>query len=285
MTGAPRVVACLSAWNAAAFIRPVLDSLAAQTYPNLEVLISVDVCEDGTADICETFAAAHPNARVIRQPARLGWVGNSNALLRAVTDEPGIDYLFFAFHDDPLRPDYAAKLVAALERNPAAVLAFSDVDSNIGPFSYRELDGVSDRFERARQILLQRGPWWVPNRGLLRASTVATLGGMRRHWAGEFSADWPWLLRLALAGEFVRVPEVLLSKNFRPAGLSSTWRKGMWNRIAVQLECLRVVQAAGFPPAQALRLLGERCLLGLKEERWRLQVRRRAGACDPYALR
>jgi glycosyl transferase family 2 len=80
----PKVVACVPAWNAATFIGPVLDSIAAQTYANLDVLISVDACADGTAELCEAFAATHPNVAVIRQPSHLGWVGNCTALIGAV---------------------------------------------------------------------------------------------------------------------------------------------------------------------------------------------------------
>src|ERR1700678_315944 len=124
----PRVVACLPAWQAADFIGPVLESLASQTYPNVEVLISVDLCSDDTAEICDRFAMAHPNARVIRQPERLGWIANTNALLRAADG----DYVFFAFHDDPLEPTYVARLVEVLERNADAVLAFSDFYTHAG---------------------------------------------------------------------------------------------------------------------------------------------------------
>ena len=266
----PRVVACMPAWNAAGFIAPVLDSLAAQTYRNLQILISVDTCADGTAELCEAFAAGHAHVRVLRQPARLGWIGNSNALLAAAEG----DCAFFAFHDDPLRPTYVARLVEALETHPDAVLAFCDIESNIGPFSYRELDGVTDRYERARRILLQLGPWWVPNRGLFRLPAARQLGGVQRHLAGEYGADWPWLLRLALLGMFVRVPQSLLHKTFRPESLSATWRKGLWRRLALRLACLSVIRQAGFPWRQTVELHRARLWLWLMEEWWQLARRR-----------
>ncbi len=249
-TPSPHVVACMPAWNAAAFIEPVLTSLAAQTYPALSVLISVDVCNDGTAEICEAFADRHPGARVVRQTERLGWVGNSNALLRMADGE----FLFFAFHDDPLHPDYVSRLVEALQRSPDAGLAFSDVDSNLGPYSYDLLDGVNDAYERAYRILCGGGPWWVPNRGLIRTSVARAAGGLRRHRAGEFSADWPWLLRLAILGAFVRVPEPLLVKHFRPTGLSTSWNYGIRRRIAVQLDLLQVIRSSTLSPGQKIRL-------------------------------
>lgn len=258
----PRVTACMPAWNAAAFVGPVLASLAVQTYENLDVLISVDACDDGTGELCEAFAATHPRVRVVHQEARLGWIGNANALLQAVETE----FLFFAFHDDPLAPDYVERLVDALERNPRAVLAFCDIDSNVGPFRYDTLDGIDDRCERARRILLQQGPWWVPNRGLIRATAVKTLGGMRQHRAGESSADLPWLLRLALLGAFVRVPERLIFKTFRPGGLSASWRNDTRRRLALQRACLEVIRGAGFTPWQTSRLCAEAALLTLRHE-------------------
>jgi GT2 family glycosyltransferase len=254
---AARVVACLPAWNAMQFIGPVLDSLAQQTYTDLEILISVDVCDDGTAEYCACFAERHANVRLIRQTRRLGWVGNANALLREARGE----FAFFAFHDDPLQPDYVARLVEALEDNPQAVLAFSDLATSNGPSVYDVLDGVSQRFERCRRIFHEFGPWWVPNHGLMRMRAVNALGGMRRSLAGEYGADLPWLLRLATLGPFVHVPQTLLFKEFRRTSLSASWRHDRWNRTALKLACMRVIREARFTPVQELFLYVE--MLGI----------------------
>jgi GT2 family glycosyltransferase len=209
--------------------------------------------------MCEAFAAMHPNVRVIRQPVRLGWLGNANALLRAAEG----DYAFFAFHDDPLRPTYVEKLVAKLEENPQAVVAFSDFMTNKGPRSYVLLDDASGRFERCRKIFHAMGAWWSPNRGLMRMSAVKKLGGMRRNLAGEYAADLPWLLRLATLGEFVRVPEMLLHKNLHEKSLSASWRDNFWNNAAVKLACIRIIREAHFTPAQEFYLYGESLLMTL----------------------
>lgn len=265
----PRVVALLPARNAEAFIGPTLSSLAAQTYPGLEVLISDDASTDRTPALCAAFAATTPRVQYLAQPKRLGWIGNVNALLHAADG----DYVFFALHDDPLEPTYVERLVAALETHPRAVLAFADVEAVGRRWTYTRLEGVSDRFERARWILTRDGPWWAPYRGLFRPGVARQIGGMRRHPAGEFMADWPWLLRLSLLGEFVRVPEPLVHKVWLESGLSRRWRHSPWQKLGVMLACMGVVRRAGFTWSEELRLHRTVLLAPLKRRWWTLRGR------------
>lgn len=270
----PKVVACVPAWNAASFIGAVLESLAAQTYANLDVLISVDACDDGTAEVCAAFAAAHPNVTVLRQASRVGWVGNCTALIAAATG----DYLFFALHDDPVLPVYVSRLVEAIERHPGAVIAFSDMYSDRGIESYDQLTGVADSFERARRLLRPEGAWWCPFRGLMRGEVAKRLGGPRRHLGGEYGADWPWLIALALQGEFVRVPEPLVRKNRRPDGLNAKLidSTSVAKRIGVSLACLREVRRARMSYRDSLRLHAVR-LAALAREEWWIAERKLPG--------
>jgi glycosyltransferase involved in cell wall biosynthesis len=244
----PGVVACLPAWNAEKFIEETLGSLAAQTYGNLHVLVSVDLSTDATAEICRRFAARDPRFEVIVQTERLGWVGNVNALLGKADRE----LCFFAFHDDLLHPNYVSALAAALVANPKAVLSFSDIetsylDGRVEPGSFPALDDISDTVERTRRIVARVGDWWAPHRGLFRTEVGKRIGGLRRHLAGEFSADWPWLVRLSLCGEFVRVPQNLCRKRYMKDSLSLKWKRSRWESLAVNVSCIREVLRADAP--------------------------------------
>jgi glycosyltransferase involved in cell wall biosynthesis len=266
----PRAVACMPTWNSEPFIRETLESLVAQTYANLEILICDDASTDGTAAICEQFSATHSRIRFTRQAVRRGWIGNVNSLLEKAQG----DYFFFAFHDDPLKPTYVARLVETLEHNPRAVLAFSDVELNGETRCYCELEGIAERLERAKRMLRRTGYWWIPNRGLFRANAARQVGGLRRHLAGEFSADWPWLLRLALLGEFVRVPEPLTRKVLRKESLSNTWSGSTWQRIGASLACMREVRCARIPISEELLMHWELPLYWAKRKWWQLNLPR-----------
>lgn len=255
-TRTPSVVALVPTWKAAGFIDQTLDALAAQSWRNFRILISDDASPDETAAICERRAARDPRVRVIRQSVNLGWVRNANALLA----EARGDYLCFAFQDDLPATRYVERCVAALEADAEAVLAFSDItlvhqDGRRETRVYDRVDGEIDRRERARRIALQRGDWWIPNRGVFRAPAASAIGGLRRHGAGEFSADWPWLLEMSLLGRFTRVPEILCTKIYQARSLSRTWSFDLRSWSAVTLSAARGVARAAIPASDKARLL------------------------------
>jgi glycosyltransferase involved in cell wall biosynthesis len=252
----PTIVACVPAWNAENFIERTLGSLAGQSYRNFRVLISVDQSTDATTEICARFAAKDKRFEVLSQTRRLGWIGNVNALLQCADS----DYCVFAFHDDVLEPSFLSELAAALQTNPTAVLAYSDMDisyldGSLKKVTYCALDNVSDPAGRAQSIFRREGEWYVPHRGLFRTCIGKKIGGLRKHLAGEFSADQPWLIHLSLYGEFVRVPKVLCHKHFMKDSLSLKWRSSFWHMRALGLACATEVLRARVPLSLRLRVL------------------------------
>lgn len=240
MTTSPKVTALVPAYQSAEFIRPTLDSLAAQTCPDFTVIISVDRCDDETYPICTDYAARDSRFRVFRHDSRLGYVGNCNFLL----GQAHADYVLFAFHDDILAPDYVEKLVRLLDSRPDAVMAYSDlslthVDGSCEQIDFNGLDGMDDPVRRGRAMLQPVRDWWVPNRGVFRRRDACRIGGLKTHGAGEFSADWPWLFHMSLLGSFVRCPEVLCFKYYKTGSLSRSWEFSKRQHYEVALSCLR----------------------------------------------
>ena len=262
--GGPSVTALLPAYNAAAFIDETLQSLAAQTYPNFRVLISVDASDDDTAERCERFARGDARFAVVRQAQRRGWVGNGQDLLRRAESE----LCFFISHDDVVEPEFVECLVTALSAQPTAVLAYCDVDVSWPDGSrairqYPEIDSVAERLERVRIVLSRAGNWFAAYRGMFRTSAVRqgsrdTRGcgcPLRRNLAGEFAADWPFLLHFALEGECVQVLRPLYQKRYRTTSLSATWRYDGLRWLAVDLCCGRMLMQADLASRERVALL------------------------------
>lgn len=254
-TARSSVTALLPAWQAADFIQATLDSLSAQTWPAFQVMVSVDLCDDDTLDICRRHAAADRRFRVLAQDERLGYVGNCNALLRSADS----DYVMFAFHDDVLAPTCVSRLAETLDCHSEAVMCFpdmtvTDVDGTKEHCTFTALDGERQRLHRGMTMLQLTQNWWVPNRGLFRLETARSVGGLKIHGAGEFSADLPWLFALSLAGEFVRVPETLCFKYYKPGSLSRTWAFSKHQNHEVLAACMRELWDAAIPTAEKVAL-------------------------------
>lgn len=257
MAPTPLVTALVPTYNGAGFITRTLDSLAAQTWPNLEILIGDDCSTDDTLEVVRRFAEQHPNTRILERDANLGWLRNSNDLM---TNARG-DLMFFAFHDDVVAPTYVEQLAAALAGNERAVLAFSDMevhelDGSVELHVFDELDGLGTAMQRGRVMVRRPGYWWVPNRGLFRATGFAEVGGIHPNEHGEYSADWTWLLGLALVGEFVRVPEVLCTKYYTAGSLSKRWPHDGAQRLALLRSGIAEIDRSRLDPMRKLLLSG-----------------------------
>jgi hypothetical protein len=89
-----------------------LESVASQTYPNLEIV----VLNDGGAP-CAQFAAIDPRIRVVDRDFNVGPIGAINAGIREATGE----YIQLLADDDALYPDHIARLLDVLERTGASI--------------------------------------------------------------------------------------------------------------------------------------------------------------------
>ncbi|GEM_PF-2254224 len=132
----PKVSIGMPLYNGEKYLQEALDCLRNQDFLDYEVIISDNCSTDSTADICRRFAAGNPNVSFYSQEKNIGAVPNFNFVFEKARGQ----YFIWYSHDDGWAPSYLRKCVAALDRNPSAVLCFSDVD-------FMDADGQSHRHE------------------------------------------------------------------------------------------------------------------------------------------
>jgi glycosyltransferase involved in cell wall biosynthesis len=109
-------------YNSQRFLAECLDSVLAQDFPEVEILIADDGSTDASLEIIQRYAAKDRRIRWWQNPRNLGQTRNHNACLEAARGE----FIKFVHQDDKLLSASAIqKMVAALADNPAAKLAGS----------------------------------------------------------------------------------------------------------------------------------------------------------------
>jgi glycosyltransferase involved in cell wall biosynthesis len=105
-------------WNGEAFLSEAIESILAQTYDDLELVISDNASTDATPEICRTYAKRDARVRYIRQEANIGANPNYIEVFRRSSGR----YFKWAAHDDVLAPGFIQECVRVLDNDQAVVL-------------------------------------------------------------------------------------------------------------------------------------------------------------------
>ena len=109
---APRVSVVVPIHNVERYLEECLDSVAGQTFTDLECVMVDDGSEDSSAAIAEAYAAKDPRFRLVRQVNK-GLGAARNTGYRHIAD--GTEFLAFVDSDDTLPPDAYERMVGTLD--------------------------------------------------------------------------------------------------------------------------------------------------------------------------
>src|SRR5688572_22439365 len=104
-------------FNEGRSIANALDAILVQTYSNIEVIVSDNASTDATSDICLDYERRDSRVRYHRNSENFGGAENFN---RAFALASGKYFCWAAGHDERT-PDFGARCVEVLERDPSVV--------------------------------------------------------------------------------------------------------------------------------------------------------------------
>lgn len=216
----PSVSVILPCYNAAQTLEETLESLAAQTHKDFEVLAVDDGSTDNTADILNRWAKKDSRFKVISRP-HAGVISASNAgMLASIAP-----YIARLDADDRAHPQRLEKQLAFLNANPNIALvsclvkAFPEEDVGDGFRIYLEWLNALISDEDIRREIFVESP--LPNPSvMIRREWMLRMGGYQDR---GFPEDYDLYLRLYLAGaRFAKIPEVLHEWREHPDRITHT---------------------------------------------------------------
>ncbi len=141
----PLVSIIVPVYNVAPWLKRCLDSIAGQSYRNLEIILVDDGSTDGSGKICDAYCMGDPRFRVIHQENR--WLsGARNSGLEAMSG----DYVCFIDSDDRVHPEYVSKLYEGIAAGyDLSMVGYNAVDEDLEPLPLTHRDiGSSAVFSR-----------------------------------------------------------------------------------------------------------------------------------------
>ncbi|MDO8500591.1 MAG: glycosyltransferase family 2 protein [Gemmatimonadaceae bacterium] len=258
----------ITVYNGETDLREALESLLAQDYENIEVVILDNRSTDGTAEICREFAALDRRVRYVVDERRSDVVEGQKKVAAMARGE----YFMIACDDDVYRPSYVRRMVELLEADPGVGMAYSGLGFVYPDGSVRDVNLAPKYFRSRRQSALANFAFYLLYRtpiplmfGLVRADVhhEALLSYEMVDNRGS-DHDNLYMLKLLSIARLSSTPEVLFFYRQRdratrapfviPDGALMRYASRTLHQLHVSRAVAHIVAAAGFSRAQKLAM-------------------------------
>jgi glycosyltransferase involved in cell wall biosynthesis len=203
----PLVTIGLPTYNRAPSLPRAISSALAQTYRNLELMISDNASTDETQRLCREASEQDARVRYFRQPVNIGPTANFNAVLSAARGE----FFMWLADDDWLDHSFVSECLRIL-------LERSDYTLVCGRELYYQ--GEQLRSECAALNLLQESGAERVLAYYKQVGINGTFYGLMRRvdalkepLQNVLGGDWLWLARLAFAGKVKTLESVSINRS------------------------------------------------------------------------
>jgi glycosyltransferase involved in cell wall biosynthesis len=171
----PLITVIIGAFDAERYLGEAIESVLAQTYRNLELIVVDDGSTDRTGEIAASYGDP---VRCIRQENG-GMAASRN---RAIPEARG-DYLAFLDADDRFPPDKLERQLAVFEADPELDIVYGHVTEFLSP----DLDEDALALLRAPEHDV---PWPTPNLMLVKRESFLRVGLFSSDLKVGIGVDW-----------------------------------------------------------------------------------------------
>ena len=200
----PLISVLVATFNQAKVVEKTLNSIVAQTYEFLEILVSDDCSTDNTRLILNRIASSDSRIKLFLQEKNLGITKNYNFLAAKAAGE----YVAIFAGDDVMHPEKISKQVELLEihqdssfcHHAVEVIDYSSSESQ-GVISHKYLNGVTTIHDVLRNLGIPGSMSIVYRRDTVKDPVFNTEISM--------ASDWMQMIHLTMAGRGIYIDNPL----------------------------------------------------------------------------
>lgn len=215
MNHTPLVSVGIITYNSSKYVLDALESVKAQTYKNIELIVSDDCSTDNTVKICQNWIEENRsrfvNSTLITVEKNTGTSGNLNRLLGKCRSE----WFKVLAGDDALYPDCIEKFVLYVNNNTNVKFVVGKLKTYKYTFEEKNfvfestLDDILDRSAEEQLKKMVHGNTFIPPTIFYNIDIARKLGGYDEKYG--IIEDFPFYLKVLKAGyKFYKMDEFVL---------------------------------------------------------------------------
>lgn len=243
----PLVSVIVITYNSSEYVIETLDSIFAQTYPNIEIIVTDDKSTDNTVETCRKWIETHNNSainiKLVEAEKNTGVAGNCNRGFRVSKGE----WIKVIAGDDMLAPTALEAFVSYISEHPevkhlrgGAVHFTGKLTSDalnkpdkISQYYYRDEMTARDQFKIISKVFFGSGPAYFINADALRE-----VGGYDERF--YMQEDYPLFIKMIGKGyKMMYLNHIVVYKRIVPTSLQYDKNKGeifSKNRVRAVME-------------------------------------------------
>ena len=219
---APLVTVVIGTYRREAYIRRTLDSVFAQDWPALQVVVVDDASDDGTVDILHEYGE-RIELVMLPQNSRRPAVPRNVALKRARGE-----YIAFLDSDDLWKPGKIRRQVEFMAAHPDVMLLHGNsenIDLEDRPLGVRHGGLLPDGDDKFLRLL--EHCFISISTVMVRRAVLDSVGLLDEDPFYRAKEDYEWFLRVAHRHPIAALPDVLACYRKAPTGISA--EEGNWH--------------------------------------------------------
>lgn len=160
MQGNKLISVIVAAYNIEEYLPRCLDSILAQTYRPIQIIVVDDGATDTTPEICDKYAAEHAEIQVIHRKN-----GGLSAARNAGLEAAEGAYIGYVDGDDWIEPDMYERMLAACEEQGAelCICAYRQVGEGAQPGEFSGKQYILSREEALKTYICDDKPYHIYN--------------------------------------------------------------------------------------------------------------------------
>ena len=200
----PLVSILIPNYNYVQYVERAVASAVAQTYPNVEIIVSDNCSTDGAWELLNERFGTEPRVRLYRNATNIGLAPNFDRVLELARGH----YVMWLSSDDFLYPTHVERLAARFSADPALDVVYGNayfaredgivygVRAMQGQFPVDYVDARDELVENFTTVCPVCLPCMLVTRSALGGHGIASGPG-----SSEIASDWELVIRLALEGK------------------------------------------------------------------------------------